>query len=126
MGKIKQSVILIILALIGWALCGAIIGIGRSITSMENILIIHAIAVPILFAILSFIYFRKFKHASPFKTAAFFMLFVIFMDAFIIAPFVEKSFDMFTSILGTWTPFLLIFASTYFVGLYNTRRSNGL
>jgi hypothetical protein len=28
-----------------------------------------------------------------------------------------RSFEMFTSLLGTWIPFALIFASTYLTGL---------
>jgi hypothetical protein len=39
------------------------------------------------------------------------------LDAGIIAPLAEKSFVMFTSILGTWIPFGLIFLATYLVGM---------
>jgi hypothetical protein len=45
-----------------------------------------------------------------------FIGFVILMDFFVIAIFVEKSFAMFGSLLGTWIPFGLIFAATYLVG----------
>jgi hypothetical protein len=38
------------------------------------------------------------------------------MDFFVVAMLINRSFEMFTSFLGTWLPFTLIFASTYFTG----------
>jgi len=87
---------------------------------MENTLIIHALGVPLIFATLSFIYFRFFNYTSPFQTAILFFSFAILMDFFVIAIFVEKSFAMFGSLLGTWIPFGLIFASTYLVGRWTS------
>lgn len=116
--NIQKSVILFAHGLVGWGLCGAIIGIFRNITSMENTLIIHAIGVPIIFGLLSLLYFSRFNYTTPLQTAAFFFSFAILMDVFVIAIFVEKSFAMFASILGTWIPFALIFLSTYAMGEY--------
>jgi len=39
------------------------------------------------------------------------------MDVFVVALFVERSFEMFESIFGTWLPFLLIFLFTWWTGL---------
>lgn len=108
-------------AFAGWALCGAIIGIGREVTSLENTLIAHAIGAPIIFAVISLSYFKKFNYTNPLQTAIIFVSFVIFMDFFVIALMVEKSFDMFKSILGTWIPFILIFLSTYLTGAYSLK-----
>ena len=119
----SQRGIILVHALIGWGLCGAIIGIGRSVTTMQNTLVIHAIAVPIVFSIISLVYFRNFNFTTPLQTAAIFFSFAILLDFFVIAIFVEKSFAMFASILGTWIPFASIFASTYLVGLFVTRKS---
>jgi hypothetical protein len=41
---------------------------------------------------------------------------IILADALLIAPFIEKSYEMFTSFLGTWLVFILIFSSTYITG----------
>jgi len=120
----KKALVVFVFALIGWGLCGAIIGIGRSITTIENTLIIHAIGVPVIFGALSWIYFTWFHYTSPLQTALIFLGFAILMDGGIIAPFSEKSFAMFSSILGTWIPFALIFASTYLVGWTVTQRKN--
>jgi hypothetical protein len=119
----KKAFVIFIHAIIGWALCGSIIFIGRSITTMENTLVIHAIGVLIIFSIISLVYFRYFNYTTPLQTAAIFMSFAMLMDFFVIATFVEKSFAMFSSILGTWIPFGLIFLSTYLVGQWITRGS---
>jgi hypothetical protein len=120
--SIKKFAVLFAHGLVGWGLCGSIIGIFRNITSMENTLIIHAIGVPIIFGLLAWLYFSKFNYTTPLQTAAFFFLFAILMDFFVIAIFVEKSFAMFASILGTWIPFALIFLVTYLVGTYKLQR----
>jgi hypothetical protein len=91
-------------------------GIGMQLFSMKTTLIIHAIGGPVAFLILSLIYFKKFNYTSPLLTAIIFIGFIIFMDFFLVALLIEKSFDMFKSPLGTWIPFALIFIVTYFTG----------
>ena len=113
----KKIIIILIHAMIGWTICGVIMGIGMAVTSLETTLIIHAIGAAIIFAVISFIYFRKYNYTTPLQTAITFVALVIFMDVFIVALLIEKSFEMFTSILGTWIPFVLIFVSTYVTGL---------
>ncbi len=117
-----KSIVILAHAFAGWALCGAIIGAGRKITSLENTLIIHAIGAPIIFAAISLNYFKRFNYTNPLQTAIIFVCFVIFMDFFIIALMIEKSFDMFKSILGTWIPFILIMLSTYLTGIYSLKK----
>ncbi len=113
----KKIIIILIHAFIVWALCGATISIGRSITTMGTTLIIHAIVAPIFAFAVSLVYYKKFNYITPIWTAFIFLLFVIVMDAGLVAPVFEKSFDMFRSILGTWIPLSLIFLSTYITGL---------
>ncbi len=110
-------VIVLAHALVGWAVCGAIMGIARKRTTIERALVIHAIGAPVAFGLLSVLYFGVFGHCSPLGAAATFVGVVIAMDAGVVAPFLEKSFDMFKSPLGTWVPFGLIFVTTYLVGL---------
>lgn len=116
-----KSFTLLTFAFVGWALCGAIMGIGRAVTSLENTLVIHAMGAPIMFGALSRVYFRKFNYTSPLQTAVAFLGSVVFIDVFVIALLVEKSLAMFTSILGTWIPFSLIFSATYLTGLQQKR-----
>lgn len=115
--NLKKIIIVLSHAFIVWALCGATIAIGRSFMSVELTLIIHAIAAPIFAALVSLDYYKKFHYTTPLQTAFIFLLFVIAMDAGLVAPFFEKSYEMFRSILGTWVPFVLIFLSTFITGL---------
>jgi hypothetical protein len=92
--------------------------VGLSLFTMQTTLILHASLVPIIFGAISFIYHRNFAYTKPPVTALIFMAFPIIMDTAIIAPFIEKSYEMFHSFLGTWLPFMLIFLSTWTVGAY--------
>ena len=114
--SLKQWAIFLAHAFVGWAFCTAIMGIGIAVTSLQTALILHAIGGPVGFIVISLVYFKKFGYTSPLQTAIWFIGFVIFMDIFIVALLIEKSFAMFTSILGTWLPFALIFLGTYFTG----------
>jgi hypothetical protein len=118
---IRKFLIIFVHALIGWALCAATMGIGMAVTSLENALTIHSIAAPIFFMIVSLIYFKNFGFTTPLQTAIIFTVFVMIVDFFIVALMINKSLDMFASLLGTWIPFALIFTSTYLTGLYTAR-----
>ena len=108
-------------ATVGWAFCGAIIGIGRHLFSIETTLVIHAIGAPLGFALISFFYFRKFGFTNPLWTATLFLAIVVGMDLFLVAPVFERSFAMFTSAIGTWIPFALIFLSIYVTALWTKK-----
>jgi len=114
----KGWVIILAHAFVGWAFCAAIMGVGMAVMSMKATLITHAIGGPLGFAVISLFYFKKFTHTTPLSTALIFVGFVVFMDVFVVALLIEKSFQMFASILGTWLPFALIFIATYITGLF--------
>jgi len=103
-------------AFIGWIACGATMGIGMALTTLDITLIIHAIGAPIYFIILSFLYFRKLNYTSPIVTAIIFLGLVILIDFFFVALVINRSLDMFHSFLGTWLPFILIFLATFITG----------
>ncbi len=114
--KLKEILILLGHAAVGWSLCAASIGIGMATTSLINALILHAVAAPIFFAGVSWIYFKRFRFARPLQTAIAFVVFVIAIDFFVVALLINRSLEMFSSLLGTWIPFSLIFISTYLTG----------
>jgi hypothetical protein len=118
----KKVIVILVHAFVGWALCGATMGIGMAVTSLDTTLIVHAIGAPVFFAAISLVYFRKFNYTTPLQTAIAFVAFVVFMDFFVVALLIEKSFEMFASILGTWIPFALIFIATYLTGSYVKKR----
>ncbi len=113
-------------ALVGWAICGATIGVGRQLVSMTATLWIHAVVAPIAFALLTSDHFRRFPASSVPMTALANLATVVGLDAFLVAPVFEKSYAMFGSLLGTWVPFASIFAASYGVGSVHHRRSSRL
>ena len=119
--NIREAIIVLVHALIGWALCAATMGIGMATLSMRNALIVHAVGAPIFFTVISLVYFYKFNYTSPLRTALIFVGFVITVDFFVVALLINRSLDMFTSLLGTWIPFALIFLSTYLTGLFSVK-----
>lgn len=119
----KKRVIVLVHALVVQALCWATMGIGMAVTSIENALIIHLIGAPIFAFVVSAVYFKKFNYTTPLQTAIVFISVILFLDFFVVALMIEKSLEMFTSPIGTWIPFTLIFVTTYLTGLYVTKRS---
>ncbi len=119
--KLIKLVILLVHALSGWALCAATMGVGLATMTLQQALIIHAIAAPIFFVLVSLLYFRRFHYTTPLQTALLFVSVVIALDVFVVALLINRSLAMFASLLGTWVPFALIFSSTYLTGLYLER-----
>jgi hypothetical protein len=117
----RKILIIFAHAFVGWAFCAASMMIGMATMSIESALIVHAVAAPIIFTIVSLVYFNKFNYTSPLSTALIFDSFVILVDFFLIALIINRSLEMFASLLGTWIPFALIFASTYITGTLTIR-----
>lgn len=113
----RKAIAILACAFVGWALCAAVMGIGMAVTSLQATLIVHAIAAPLFFGAVSWFYFTRYAYTTPLQTAVLFTGFVIFTDFFVVALAVNRSLEMFTSFLGTWLPFALIFAAVYLVGL---------
>lgn len=114
----KKFPIVLGFAVAVWALCGALVGVGRQYMSMDATLIAYAIGAPIGTALLSSIYFRNFGFTTPFATAAIFVATALTLDVFVVALLIEKNFDMFKSVLGVRMPQALIFAATYLTGTF--------
>ncbi|MGZ4525916.1 MAG: hypothetical protein ACXVX7_05545 [Mycobacterium sp.] len=96
-------------------------GIGMAVTSLHTALIVHAAAAPLIFVVVSYSYFARFGYTTALQTAAAFVGFVVAMDLVLVALVINRSVEMFSSVLGTWLPFALIFAATYLTGLANAR-----
>ncbi len=120
--RTSQTLITLARGIAGWALCGTTMGIGMAATTLDNALLIHAAAAPIIFAGISLVYFRRFGYWPPLKAAAAFLAVVIALDFFVVALLIEKSFDMFRSVLGAWLPFLLVFLSSWLTGALVRRK----
>ena len=125
-GVVKKFAIIAVHGAVGWAFCGALMGVGMAVTSMDRTLVIHAVGAPLGFAVVAWFYFRRFGFTSPLVTAALFLATVIVLDIVVVALLIEKSFAMFRSPLGTWIPFALIFLSTYLTGRLTSRAAGGV
>jgi hypothetical protein len=119
----KKTLTVFIFALAGWALCAAVMAVGIKGFGLQTALIVHAVAAPVIFIQLSFIYFKNFRYTGPASTALIFLGVTVFIDFFLVALIINKSFDIFASIIGTWLPFILIAASTYVTGLLVPKKS---
>ena len=121
--KAKTALVLLLHALVIWLGCGLTVAVGRGVLGLETTLWLHAIIAPTLTVLVSLVYFNQFHAANPLGVAAFFVSFIIIMDATVVALVFEKSYAMFGSILGTWFPFLLIFVATYLTGILVRERT---
>jgi hypothetical protein len=121
--KFQRAGVIFAHAVMGWAYCGALIGAGRHFLSIHTTLVVHAIGAPVGFAMISLFYHRRYAFTSPLQTAAAFLGVVVGLDLFLVAPIFEKSYAMFSSALGTWIPFALIFAATYLTGRFISPQS---
>ena len=117
----RRTLILLAHAAVGWALCFATIGIGMALTTDRTALVVHAVTAPVYFAGVSAHYFTRFGFTAPVPTAAVFTGFVIATDYLLVALVILRSLEMFTSVLGTWIPFALIFLATWLTGASITR-----
>ncbi len=111
-----KLLVVLIYAFMGWTVCGVVMFIGTAVTSEFIALIISALAAPIIFAVVSSYYFKKYDLTTPLETAALFVVFVVLLDFVVVALLINKSLAMFGNVLGTWIPFALIFISTYYTG----------
>jgi hypothetical protein len=117
----RKAATALIHAFVSWALCTATMMIGMATMTIENALIAHAIGAPIFSAAVSLFYYRRYNYTTPLQTALIFVGFVIVVDFFLVALVINRSLEMFASLLWTWIPFALIFTSTYLTGLITGR-----
>jgi hypothetical protein len=120
----KPQVALIGFALVGWLICGATIGAVRQSLSMQATLILHAVVAPLAFWLLAWRYARWFPAVSAKRISGTMLGIVVALDAFLVAPFIERSYAMFESWLGTWLPFALIAVAAY-AGARRGQRGRG-
>lgn len=113
---LKKATIILGSAFAIWAFCGALIGIGRQFMDMDTTLVVHAIGAPVGAAFFSWFYFYRYGFTTPLVTAILFVATSLALDYFVVALLIEKSFEMFGSVLGVWIPQLLIFAATFCTG----------
>jgi hypothetical protein len=113
---VSKYISVVIRGVVGWAICGATIGVGRRVVSMDTTLLIHAVVAPLAFGLLTWNHFKRFPASSAGGTALTMLGIAVGLDALVVAPLFEHSYAMFRSVIGTWVPFASILAVTYLVG----------
>ncbi|HXZ17830.1 MAG TPA: hypothetical protein VEH77_18040 [Roseiarcus sp.] len=108
---------LVLLALALWGACGVVIGIGRKLWSIETTLRVHLVAAPILAFLAATAHRAVAPEFDPLGRAVAMTILVMLLDALVVAPFFERSFAMFRSVIGTWLPFAAMFAASWAAGL---------
>lgn len=103
-------------ALVGWAFCAAVMGLSLRLAGLTAALVIHAIAGPAFFVILARHYFSARGARDPLSTAIAWTATLLALDFAVVAAVILRSFQMFTSIPGTWLPLALIFLATWATG----------
>src|SRR5208283_2229068 len=99
---------LVVLAVLLWAACGQIIFIGRKLWSQETTLRVHLVAAPVLAFLAAWVHTELAAGFDPLLRAAAITIIVMLLDALVVAPFLERSYAMFRSFIGTWLPFVAI------------------
>jgi hypothetical protein len=100
----------------GWAACAVVMGLLMWAVGVDAAIIVHAIAAPVIFGVVSYLYFSVPGTREPLMTALVFTATVTLLDAVVVAGAILRDFAMFTSIAGTWLPFALIFVVTWVTG----------
>jgi len=101
---------------LGWAACGVLMGVLLATVSEPSAIITHAVGAPIIFAAVTAHLFLRSGGRRPIFVASTFTAIVVALDALIVAWLIQRSFAMFSSALGTWVPFALIFVSVFVTG----------
>jgi hypothetical protein len=107
---------LLYLPVIGWALCGLVIYLGLRWLPLQATLVAHTVAAPIIFGLLAHRYYRYRDRPLPLETAALFAGVTAVLDLVVVGMLVEGSLAVFREPLGSWVPFVLIFATVWKVG----------
>lgn len=116
----KAIAYLVLTGILIWAFCGAIMALGPLVFSMETTLVLHLIGGPLGAAVGGYLYFRNFGEVPPLWAAAAVVALALTLDATVVAPVFQQSYEMFGSVIGLWAPMTLIFIAVAATGWFVT------
>jgi hypothetical protein len=90
---------------------------------MDTTLLVHAVVAALAFGFLAWHYSGRYPETSALRVSVAMLGVVVGLDALVVAPFLERSYAMFRSVLGTWVPFALIFTASYIAGHFARQRA---
>lgn len=91
-----------------WAVCGLTFAVARVAAGVSAAIAVHLAAAPFIGAAATRLLWRRPGHPGIAATALTLAGTAAFLDAIVVAPFLERSFAMFASAAGTWIPLALI------------------
>ena len=104
------------LGVVLWGLCGTVMAAGRRMWSLDTTLRVHLAAAPFIAFAVSAIHKLLAGDFNPVLRAMVLTGLVIVLDAAVVAPFLERSYAMFRTFIGTWIPFAAIFLASLLAG----------
>lgn len=107
---------LLLHGLVGWALCALTMAALLWAVSPGAALVMHALAVPFVFALVAWHYFRARGARDPVATALTFLGVVALLDLVVIAGLLRHGPALLGSLVGFWWPLVLIFGVTWGTG----------
>lgn len=103
-------------ALLLWAACGTVMAFGRRLWGLSTALRVHLVAATAMSFLLSAMHRLIAPEFGVVSRAAVLVGVAFMLDLLVVAPFFERSWDMFRSFIGTWAPFALMFAASLAAG----------
>ncbi len=114
----RSYILLLSLAVMVWAICGAIMGVGLAVTTEAVTLTVHAIGAPVFAALAAVAYQRYDGAFAPLAVAAGFVAVALVLDVALVSLVIIGDFSMFESVWGVWVPMALIFAAAWAAGAW--------
>ena len=100
-----------------WGACGSVMSIGRRLWGLDTALRVHLVAAPVVAFAVSAIHALIDPAFGNALRAVVLTGLVFTLDLLVVAPLFERSYAMFRSFIGTWMPFVLIFAASLAAGI---------
>jgi hypothetical protein len=113
-------------AVLTWGACGAVLTLARSALGLGPALVLHLAAAPVVGGAATVLLWRHPRHPGPWASAVALAATAAYLDAIVVAPFVERSFAMFGSPVGVWAPLALLLAASAATGTHLARRDGAV
>ncbi|HEY6006668.1 MAG TPA: hypothetical protein VIV57_27555 [Anaeromyxobacter sp.] len=110
-------------AVAAWLACGLTFAAGRAALGVNAAIAIHLVAAPLIGAAATRLLWRHPRHPGIAATALTLAGAAALLDAIVVAPFLERSYEMFSSAAGTWIPLALILLASAATAARLARRS---
>jgi hypothetical protein len=88
-----------------------------AMTDLWTALVGHTAAAAVIFLFVAKHYFGLSGARDPLPTAVTFVSAMALLDLVVVAGLVQHSLQIFTSVIGTWLPFFLVFLVTWGTGV---------